>query len=162
MTAGSIYAVFWKNGVGKSTLMKVIYGVERPGEDAILWIGKPVHLVRPPNPQALGIGMVFQHCSVLKTLSVKRVSVAQIVWRWTAPIPIAAYPATFVTGMPSAVSPFRTATRIWNSAICRSKSRAMHCPAGAIRWMLPRGGAKAHGRGFSTPAAPRCARWHLP
>ena len=26
------------------------------------------------------------------------------------------YPTTFVTGMPSAVKPFRTATRTWNSA----------------------------------------------
>lgn len=34
----------------------------------------------------------------------------------TSPIPGQSYPTTFVTGMPSAVKPFRTATRTWNSA----------------------------------------------
>ena len=34
----------------------------------------------------------------------------------TAPSPGQTCPATFVTGMPSAVQPFRTATRTWNSA----------------------------------------------
>ena len=34
----------------------------------------------------------------------------------TAPSPRRTYPATFVTGMPRAVKPFRTATRTWNSA----------------------------------------------
>ena len=34
----------------------------------------------------------------------------------TAPISGQTYPATFVPGMPSAVQPFRTATRTWNSA----------------------------------------------
>ena len=34
---------------------------------------------------------------------------------WTAPIPGQTYPMTFVTGMPSAVYPFSTATRTWNS-----------------------------------------------
>ena len=33
-----------------------------------------------------------------------------------SPFPGQTYPATFVTGMPSAVKPFRTATRTWNSA----------------------------------------------
>jgi hypothetical protein len=34
----------------------------------------------------------------------------------TSPYPGQTYPTTFVTGMPSAVNPFRTATRTWNSA----------------------------------------------
>ena len=34
----------------------------------------------------------------------------------TAPSPGQTYPMTFVTGMPSAVKPFNTATRTWNSA----------------------------------------------
>jgi phage portal protein BeeE len=34
----------------------------------------------------------------------------------TTPIPGQTYPTTFVTGMPRAVKPFRTATRTWNSA----------------------------------------------
>jgi hypothetical protein len=41
-----------------------------------------------------------------------------------SPFPGQAYPATSVMGVPRAVKPFRTATRTWNSATCRSKSRA--------------------------------------
>ncbi len=33
-----------------------------------------------------------------------------------SPFPGQTYPTVSVTGMPSAVKPFRTATRIWNSA----------------------------------------------
>ena len=34
----------------------------------------------------------------------------------TSPFPGRTYPTVSVTGMPSAVKPFRTATRTWNSA----------------------------------------------
>lgn len=34
----------------------------------------------------------------------------------TSPFPGQTYPATSVMGVPSAVNPFRTATRTWNSA----------------------------------------------
>ena len=36
--------------------------------------------------------------------------------RRTSPFPGRTYPTASVTGMPSAVKPFRTATRTWNSA----------------------------------------------
>lgn len=67
---GSIHAVLGENGAGKSTLMKMIYGVEHPDEGTILWNGTPVHMARPSDAQALGIGMVFQHFSLFETLSV--------------------------------------------------------------------------------------------
>ena len=35
---------------------------------------------------------------------------------WTSPIPGQTYPTTSVMGVPSAVKPFSTATRTWNSA----------------------------------------------
>ena len=35
---------------------------------------------------------------------------------WTSPFPGQTYPATSVMGVPSAVNPFSTATRTWNSA----------------------------------------------
>jgi nucleoside-diphosphate-sugar epimerase len=35
---------------------------------------------------------------------------------WSFPFPGQTYPATCVMGVPSAVKPFRTATRTWNSA----------------------------------------------
>ena len=67
---GSIHAVLGENGAGKSTLMKLIYGVEHPDEGIIYWNGEPVHLSRPSDAQALGIGMVFQHFSLFETLNV--------------------------------------------------------------------------------------------
>ena len=70
VNAGSIHAVLGENGAGKSTLMKMIYGVEQPDEGAVLWNGSPVHMARPSDAQALGIGMVFQHFSLFETLSV--------------------------------------------------------------------------------------------
>jgi len=48
--------------------------------------------------------------------------------RRTFPIPGQSYPTVSLMGVPRAVKPFRTATRTWNSATCRSKSRA------ARRW----------------------------
>lgn len=68
--AGSIHAVLGENGAGKSTLMKLIYGVEQPDAGHIHWNGQEVHLARPSDAQALGIGMVFQHFSLFETLSV--------------------------------------------------------------------------------------------
>ncbi|MEM1129012.1 MAG: ABC transporter ATP-binding protein [Pseudomonadota bacterium] len=68
--AGSIHAVLGENGAGKSTLMKLIYGVERPDSGTIAWNGVPVHLSKPSDAQALGIGMVFQHFSLFESLSV--------------------------------------------------------------------------------------------
>lgn len=67
---GSIHAVLGENGAGKSTLMKLIYGVEQPDEGEIRWNGAPIHLARPSDAQALGIGMVFQHFSLFESLSV--------------------------------------------------------------------------------------------
>jgi simple sugar transport system ATP-binding protein len=68
--SGSIHAVLGENGAGKSTLMKLIYGVEQPDAGNIYWNGQEVHLARPSDAQALGIGMVFQHFSLFETLSV--------------------------------------------------------------------------------------------
>lgn len=68
--SGSIHAVLGENGAGKSTLMKLIYGVEQPDSGHIHWNGQEVHLARPSDAQALGIGMVFQHFSLFETLSV--------------------------------------------------------------------------------------------
>ncbi|MBO6882097.1 MAG: ABC transporter ATP-binding protein [Marivita sp.] len=68
--SGSIHAVLGENGAGKSTLMKLIYGVEQPDSGHIYWNGQEVHLARPSDAQALGIGMVFQHFSLFETLSV--------------------------------------------------------------------------------------------
>lgn len=67
---GEIHAILGENGAGKSTLMKLIYGVMRPDAGHISWRGKEVAIGNPAHARALGIGMVFQHFSLLETLTV--------------------------------------------------------------------------------------------
>lgn len=68
--AGEVHAVVGENGAGKSTLMKILFGIEQPDRGELILDGKPV---RFPNPRAAidaGIGMVFQHFSLVPSLSV--------------------------------------------------------------------------------------------
>lgn len=65
-----IHAVLGENGAGKSTMMKMIYGVTHPTSGDIFWRGKKVAIRTPAEARALGIGMVFQHFSLFETLSV--------------------------------------------------------------------------------------------
>ncbi len=57
--AGSIHAILGEKRAGKSTLMKLIYGVESPDEGHVEWEGGPVVLSSPADARKLGIGMVF-------------------------------------------------------------------------------------------------------
>ena len=57
-------------GAGKSTLMKIIYGVTRPDAGEIRWQGEPVQVRDPARARALGIGMVFQHFNLFPHMTV--------------------------------------------------------------------------------------------
>src|ERR1700722_17492694 len=67
---GEIHAVLGENGAGKSTLMKIIYGITKPDAGTILWNGQYEAITTPSQARRLGIGMVFQHCSLFETLTV--------------------------------------------------------------------------------------------
>ncbi|WP_157014712.1 ABC transporter ATP-binding protein [Mesorhizobium xinjiangense] len=67
---GEIHAILGENGAGKSTLMKMIYGVLTPDAGKIRWRGEDVSIRNPAHARSLGIGMVFQHFSLLETLTV--------------------------------------------------------------------------------------------
>ena len=67
---GEIHAVLGENGAGKSTMMKIIYGIVRPNAGIIRWNGNVVRIANPAQARALGIGMVFQHFSLFETLTV--------------------------------------------------------------------------------------------
>ncbi len=70
VAAGEIHALLGENGDGKSPLMKVVYGVTQPDEGSIEWEGRAVAIRSPAQARRLGIGMVFQHFSLVETLTV--------------------------------------------------------------------------------------------
>ncbi|MGE3756418.1 MAG: ABC transporter ATP-binding protein [Pseudobdellovibrionaceae bacterium] len=58
---GSIHGIVGENGAGKSTAMKILYGIYPPSQGEIVLNGKPLHLSSPRQALLLGIGMVHQH-----------------------------------------------------------------------------------------------------
>jgi ABC-type uncharacterized transport system ATPase subunit len=67
---GEVHAVVGENGAGKSTLMKILFGMEQPDRGELLLNGKPVNFANPREAIDAGIGMVFQHFSLVPTFSV--------------------------------------------------------------------------------------------
>ena len=68
--AGEVHAVVGENGAGKSTLMKILFGLEQPTKGDLLLDGEKITL---PDPRAAidrGIGMVFQHFSLVPSFTV--------------------------------------------------------------------------------------------
>ena len=59
--AGTIHGVIGENGAGKSTAMKILYGMLRPDAGEILVNGKTCVWNSPSDAIAAGIGMVHQH-----------------------------------------------------------------------------------------------------
>jgi len=59
--AGTIHGVIGENGAGKSTAMKILYGMLRPDAGEILLSGKKCVWASPSDAIARGIGMVHQH-----------------------------------------------------------------------------------------------------
>ena len=58
---GTIHGLIGENGAGKSTAMKVLFGIEPADEGEILINGKPSRIKNPVQAMKLGIGMVHQH-----------------------------------------------------------------------------------------------------
>jgi len=58
---GEVHALVGENGAGKSTVMKVLYGMQRPDAGEVLVNGAAVHFKSPSDAIAAGIGMVHQH-----------------------------------------------------------------------------------------------------
>jgi simple sugar transport system ATP-binding protein len=58
---GTIHAVIGENGAGKSTAMKMLYGMIQPDGGEILVDGVARHWKSPSDAMAAGIGMVHQH-----------------------------------------------------------------------------------------------------
>jgi len=67
---GAVNVLVGENGAGKSTMMKIIAGVEQPTLGKILLDGKEVQFSRPADAVAHGICMVFQELNLLGNLTV--------------------------------------------------------------------------------------------
>ena len=67
----SVHAILGENGAGKSTFVKILYGLLEPDEGSIKYNSKPFEINSPAEARKKGIGMVFQHFSLFESLSVR-------------------------------------------------------------------------------------------
>jgi simple sugar transport system ATP-binding protein len=67
---GEILCLAGEKGAGKTTLMKVLYGMERPDAGTIAVMGRPVSIASPLEANRLGIGMVHQHFMLVDDFTV--------------------------------------------------------------------------------------------
>lgn len=71
VTAGTCTAVLGRNGVGKSTLLKTIMGVERARSGAITFAGHDITHAAPHARARLGLGYVPQGREIFSRLTVE-------------------------------------------------------------------------------------------
>jgi len=70
VSAGVFHALLGENGAGKSTLVKCLVGYHPPDTGSIL-VGRRERDIRVPNDaHALGIGMVYQHFTLVPSMTV--------------------------------------------------------------------------------------------
>ncbi|MEI7742760.1 MAG: ABC transporter ATP-binding protein [Chloroflexota bacterium] len=67
---GEVLCLLGENGAGKSTLMSILSGLYRPDSGQIRVDGALVTIDSPRRGRDLGIGMVYQHLSLIPTLTV--------------------------------------------------------------------------------------------
>src|SRR5436309_4800582 len=67
---GSFHALLGENGAGKSTLVKCIMGYYRPTEGNVLVGGREQAIANPKHAHALGLGMVYQHFTLVPAMTV--------------------------------------------------------------------------------------------
>ena len=68
--AGTVHALLGENGAGKSTLVKCVVGYYTPDAGSILVGGREHAIGSPTVARALGIGMVYQHFTVVPGMTV--------------------------------------------------------------------------------------------
>src|SRR5262245_39282366 len=67
--AGSFHALLGENGAGKSTLVKCIMGFYSADKGRVLLDGQEVSIRAPRDARANGIGMVYQHFTLVPCLT---------------------------------------------------------------------------------------------
>src|SRR5712692_4395456 len=70
VAAGAFHALLGENGAGKSTLVKCLVGYHPPDAGSIV-VGQRERDIRSPHDaHALGIGMVYQHFTLVPSMTV--------------------------------------------------------------------------------------------
>jgi simple sugar transport system ATP-binding protein len=67
---GSVHALLGENGAGKSTLVKCVVGYQRAEEGSVLIDGREHDIASPVVARDLGIGMVYQHFTLVPGMTV--------------------------------------------------------------------------------------------
>jgi general nucleoside transport system ATP-binding protein len=67
---GTFHALLGENGAGKSTLVKCIMGYYRPDEGAVIVGDREQTIGNPRAAHALGLGMVYQHFTLVPAMTV--------------------------------------------------------------------------------------------
>ncbi|MCL2033217.1 MAG: ABC transporter ATP-binding protein [Oscillospiraceae bacterium] len=70
LNEGELLAIVGENGAGKSTIMKILYGLEHPTGGEIFIHGKPQVFKNPQSAMKQGIGMVQQNFMLLPPFSI--------------------------------------------------------------------------------------------
>ncbi|MEM8958066.1 MAG: ABC transporter ATP-binding protein [Pseudomonadota bacterium] len=67
---GAFHALLGENGAGKSTLVKCLMGTYRADAGQVLIDGREARVASPRDAQRLGLGMVYQHFTLVPSMSV--------------------------------------------------------------------------------------------
>lgn len=67
VNSGEVVALLGENGAGKSTIMKILYGLYGMDEGKILIRGEEVQIKTPADAMSRGIAMIQQHFSLVPT-----------------------------------------------------------------------------------------------
>ena len=70
LNEGEILAIVGENGAGKSTIMKILYGLEKADSGEIFVKGEKVSFNSPSDAMKMGIGMVQQHFMLFEPMTV--------------------------------------------------------------------------------------------
>ena len=67
--AGSFHVLLGENGAGKSTLVKCLMGFNRATQGEMIVDGAQAFMTDPKVAQSLGLGMVYQHFTLVPALT---------------------------------------------------------------------------------------------
>ena len=78
---GEVHALLGENGAGKSTLISILSGMHRPDAGTIEIRGREIRIASPRTALDLGIGTVYQHPTLVPTLTVLENLMLGASWR---------------------------------------------------------------------------------